>query len=101
MPVTPLTKQQWVDELEVAISGFGSSSHWRVSKVTVEQSSPMCHAELADTVAGKVRSVIVARDRFGTTAARIAEITRQVQLNVEPRPYDGGRFDPPRRRGDA
>jgi hypothetical protein len=93
MPFPPLTKQQWTEELELAISGLGKASHWRVTKATVEQTSPLCHAELADTRVGKVRSVVVARDRFGTAGARIEEITRQIQTGVEPQWHDSARRD--------
>ena len=86
MAVPQLTKQEWKDELEEAIYDIGSS-HWRVNKAGVEQWSPMCYAELADTKAGKLRLVSVARDRFTTARARIAEIARQLQAGSEsPRP---------------
>jgi hypothetical protein len=82
MAVQQLTKQEWKDELEEAIYDIGS--HWRVNKAGVEQLSPICYAELADTKAGRLRLVSVARDRFSTTRARIAEIARQLQSGAEP-----------------
>jgi hypothetical protein len=82
MAVAQLTKQEWKGELEEAILDLGS--HWRVNKAGVEQLSPMCYAELADTKAGKLRLVSVARDRFPTARARIAEIARQLQAGAEP-----------------
>jgi hypothetical protein len=82
MGIPELTREQWRIELERAVAGHGSN--WRVNKAIVERWSPMCHAELANMVAGTLRQIAVARDRFVTADARMAEISRQLGLSVDP-----------------
>jgi hypothetical protein len=78
-----MTNAQWRAELQRAIRELGA--HWRVNKAAVEQVSPICYAEVSDTKAGKSRKVSVARDRFQTEAARLAEITRQIKAASDSR----------------
>lgn len=72
-----MTKKEWTEEVTRTVDGAGLP--WRVFAAWVEQSSPICCAELTDTRSGRDCRISLAHDRFPTPADRRNEIIRQLQ----------------------
>src|SRR5687767_10681049 len=75
----PFTRQEWLAEVRSAIAAAGL--HWHVFGGWVEQTSPMCYAEIVtDSSPNETFRISLARDRFATPDQRRQEIVRQVAL---------------------
>ena len=77
-----MTKKEWAAEVEATLATTGSE--WRVSKVWVEQTSPMMYADLTTAALGQVKRITLARDRFSTPQDRTVEILRQLYGDSPP-----------------
>ncbi len=73
-----MTQKEWREEVDRALAGSGLP--WRLFSAWVEQKSAMCCADVTNTSSGKDRTVRLLGSEFTTTAARRAEIVRQLQL---------------------
>ena len=73
----PFTRREWLAEVRRAIATAGLE--WHVFGGSVEQTSPMCYAEVVtDSRPIETCRISLARDRFATPDQRQQEIVRQV-----------------------
>ena len=78
-----MTKEDWVEELRNAVASRGL--RWLVFGALVEQTSPMCYAELTDEARRTKCRISLARDRFANPETRREEILRQLRQGMSVR----------------